>query len=95
MDSQVIANFFDRAWRFEDLWLLRGETYGLRMEEAILLRIWMSKLGGKVIVIRLSSHVGFIPNSMADAVADQLRHYLTLAGRTFSSDPSRSRNGPS
>ena len=38
IDSEIIANLFDRAWRKGDIKWLRGETYGLRTEEALLLR---------------------------------------------------------
>ena len=69
IDSDNICRLFESAWRMEDLWKLRNETYGLRMEEAILLRRWIQKLGGVVDVIRISSHVGFIPNVIVDAAA--------------------------
>ena len=73
IDSEIIANFFQRAWRKGDIKWLRGETYGLRMEEAILLRIWLKTLGAEVHTLRLSSHCGFIPNVWADAVANAAR----------------------
>jgi hypothetical protein len=37
IDSENICDFFERAWRYGDVRRLRGETYGLRMEEALLL----------------------------------------------------------
>ena len=54
IDSEIIANLFQRAWRKGDIKWLRGETYGLRMEEAILLRIWLRTLGAEVHTLRLS-----------------------------------------
>jgi hypothetical protein len=74
IDSEIIANFFQRAWRKGDIKRLRGETYGLRMEEALLLRIWLRTLDAEVHTLRLSSHCGFIPNVWADAVANAARH---------------------
>ena len=73
IDSEIIASFFQRAWRRGDIKWLRGETYGLRMEEAILLRIWLRTLGAEVHTLRLSSHCGFIPNVWADAIANAAR----------------------
>ena len=58
---------------------LRGETYGLRMEEALLLRRWLQRLDAEVHTLRLSSHCGFIPNVWADAVANAAR-LLVLDG---------------
>jgi hypothetical protein len=73
IDSEIIANLFDRAWRKGDIKWLRGETYGLRTEEALLLRKWLRSLGAEVHTLRLSSHCGFIPNVWADAVANAAR----------------------
>ena len=79
IDSENICDFFERAWRYGDVRRLRGETYGLRMEEALLLRRWLQMLDAEVHTLRLSSHCGFIPNVWADAVANAAR-LLALDG---------------
>ncbi|KOO34495.1 hypothetical protein Ctob_016112, partial [Chrysochromulina tobinii] len=69
MDSENVANSMGTAWEAQDLWLLRGETYGFRLEEALLLRRLIQRRGGLVDIARMSAHVGLTWNVYADAVA--------------------------
>ena len=69
MDSENVSNLMGTAWEAQDLWQLRGETYGFRLEEAILLRRLIERRGGLVDIIRMSAHRGFTWNVYADAVA--------------------------
>ena len=69
IDSEMIAKLVDRAWEQNDLGRLRGETYGLRLEESLLMRRWAKRCGAELVLLRLSSHVGFVHNEMADAIA--------------------------
>ncbi len=69
MDSENVANSMGTAWEAQDLSLLRGETYGFRLEEALLLRRLIQRRGGLVDIARMSAHVGLTWNVYADAVA--------------------------
>ena len=69
VDSEIATSALWKAWSKGDLWLLRGESYGLMVEELVLLLRWIAWHGGVVDLIRLSSHVGFIPNVYVDAAA--------------------------
>ena len=69
MDSENVANSMGTAWEAQDLSLLRGETYGFRLEEALLLRRLIQRRGCLVDIARMSAHVGLTWNVYADAVA--------------------------